>query len=175
MNIKVVIIWGFAVIVFLTIGIFGYFNQDILTKPGDDEAPVTTEKRIEYDTKKCIATNDYGNIIYTFKINPTTNAIDRLNIKYQGVVESIDAYADASNINTKVNEQKIKGVTSQMYGTSRDVQLNLNVDLLDYDKEAINTINQDLIKSGMIVSPVTNYTEYQSLINSTLNLEFSCD
>lgn len=174
MNIKVVIVWGFAVILFLGIGIFGYFNQDILVNP-EENVPTNPENRVEYDTKKCIGTNDYGNITYTFRINPTTNAIERLNIQYQAVVENIDIYADVANLNKIVNEQRINGITSQIYGTSKDVQLNLNVNLLDYDKESVNNINQDLIKSNMVVSSTTDYNEYQSIMASTLNLEFTCD
>lgn len=174
MNIKVVIVWGFAVVAFLGIGIFGYFNQDILTKP-EDSVPSTNENRVEYDTKSCIGTNDYGNITYTFRINPGTNGIERLNIRYQAVVENIDIYADASNVNKIISEQRINGVTSQIYGTSKDVQLNLNVNLLNYDKDTISNLNQDLLKSNMIVSPTTDYTEYQNIIASTLNIEFTCD
>lgn len=174
MNIKVVIIWGFAVIVFLAIGIFGYFNQDILEKP--TEIPSSPEEnKPNYIVKNCIGTNDYGNITYTFRINPTTNNIDILNIKYQGVVESIDIYADTANINKYVNDHRIKGVTSQIYGTSKDVQLNLSINLSEYDSEPLNAINQDLIKTNMVVSKVTDYNEYQNLIASTLNLEFTCD
>lgn len=174
MNIKVVIVWAFAIVLFLGIGIFGYFNQDILIKP-DDDVPTTPTDRVEYDTKTCMGATDYGNITYTFRINPATNAIERLSIQYQAVVESIDIYADAANINKTVNDQRINGITSQIYGTSKDVQLNLNVNLLDYDANAITNMNQDLIKSNMVVSSIKDYNEYQNLITSTLNLEFTCD
>lgn len=174
MNIKVVIFWAFAVVLFLGIGLFGYFNQDILTKP-EDNVPSTPQDRVQYDTKTCVGATDYGNLTYTFRINPTTSAIERLSIQYQAVVESIDIYADAANINKNVNDQRINGVTSQIYGTSKDVQLNLNINLLEYDANAINNMNQDLIKSNMVVSSVFDYNEYQNLLVSSLNLQFTCD
>ncbi len=175
MNIKVVIVWGFAVIVFLAIGIFGYFNQDLLRGPSENSNTNPHENEIEYITKSCVGTNDSGNITYTFSVNPSTNIIERLNIRYQSVVENLDIYADAATINQKVNEKQYRGVTAQIYGTSKDVQLNLNINLLDYDKTNLDTMNQDLLKVGMFVDNIKDYNEYQSSITSRLNREFTCD
>lgn len=174
MNIKVVIVWAFSCFLFLSIGIFGYLNRDLLVdspyNPIEDEPPI-----IETISKKCVASNDYGDISYTFRINPENNNIEKLFINYKGVYENVEVYESASRINDRMNKVAVNGVNSQIYGTSRDISLNLNVNLLDYDTRVINEINSDLLNLGMIVDNITDYNSYINRIDNALSLTFTCD
>lgn len=174
MNIKVVIVWAFACVLFLGIGILGYFNQDVLVDSSFNYEPEETPK-IEMISKNCRASNANGDIAYTFRLNPDNNNIERLFIKYEGVVENIDVYESATRINDRMNTTIVNGVNSQIYGTSRDVVLNLNVNLLEYDRAVIEEINNDLLSVGMVVDYITDYNTYINTIDNTIGVTFTCD
>lgn len=174
MNIKVVLVWAFACIVFLGIGILGYFNQDVLVNSSDNNLP-TEIPQILTISKNCTASNDNGDITYTFRLNPDSNNIERLFVKYEGVVENVDVYESAIRINDRMNTTVVKGINSQIYGTSRDVVLNLNVNLLEYDRTVINEINNDLLNVGMVVDYITDYNTYINTLDNTIGVTFTCD
>jgi hypothetical protein len=174
MNIKVVLIWAFVVIVCFGIGIFGYVNRDLIVSVNDTDSDTKIEQ-VEYTSKSCYATTSDATVTYTFRINPSSNQIERLFVKYEAKSENLDAYVAAANINQTVNDSEIYGVNTQLYGTSSDVVLNLNVNLLEYDSNAISELNTDLSTVNMLVDHITDYSSYQNAINSSLGLTFNCD
>lgn len=173
MNIKVVIIWIFAIIMFLGIGLLGFFNRDLLKQPVLEDEPVVP--KTQYITKNCRGSNDYGEITYTFNLNSETNNIEKLFVKYKGVMENVDLYTTALNINNVVNNKRINGVTAQIYGTSSNVELGLNVNLLGYDSQSLSELRESLLSMGMVVDNINDYNNYIITIDSTTGITFICD
>lgn len=158
MNSKVVVVWVFVIIVCFGMGLFGYFNRDLMVEPTVQEEyiPIVSEVR-------AMTCRSDGKPIYQFSIDNETNQIKQVFIRYENSSADIDTYAAASNINNST----IDGVTSVLSGSSTDVTLSITVDLSTFNSISLSSISTDIAKLNLVIEPVFIIEEYQNLLNQT--------
>lgn len=168
MNIKLVLVWIIGIILFLSIGIFGYVNRDLLVKTTDDSyTPIQTT----INKRTCTKINDTFTSTYTFYFNDAEE-IDRVNIKYvQSTINEV-AYSSA----TTISNMTIKGITSSLSGMASNFTFTMNVDLNNYDKTTLNSLNNDLINLSIVINNIKDYNSYKSALNNLdVNLAYNCN
>ena len=165
MNMKVVLVWGFAILLFASIGIFGLVNQDLLIEEDQNDFYVPNDSN-DIKSKTCNATTESGLSAYRFQVDENDD-ISKVIMTYTAKVENIDVYSSASNI----NNTNIFGIETILNGGAADF------DLKNYDKVALETILQDLNKVSMLIDgDLTNYNTYKEMINqSQAGTTYVCD
>ena len=171
MNMKVVLVWGFAILLFASIGIFGLVNQDLLIEEYQNDFYVPNDSN-DIKSKTCNATTESGLSAYRFQVDENGD-ISKVIMTYTAKVENIDVYSSASNI----NNTNIFGIETILNGGSANFVLIVTVDLKNYDKVALETILQDLNKVSMLIDgDLTNYDTYKEMINqSQAGTTYVCD
>ena len=171
MNMKVVLVWGFAILLFASIGIFGLVNQDLLIEEDQNDFYVPNDSN-DIKSKTCNATTESGLSAYRFQVDENGD-ISKVIMTYTAKVENIDVYSSASNI----NNTNIFGIETILNGGAADFVLIVTVDLKNYDKVALETILQDLNKVSMLIDgDLTNYDTYKEMINqSQAGTTYVCD
>lgn len=170
MNIKVVIVWAFAIIIIGGIGLFGALNQDLLVEQGDDVyVPTDVNNTKSYACSNVLAN---GTSSYRFNINEETDMIDKVIITYSATKASLDDYTAASNIlNTEIN-----GLSAVLRGEVSNFVLIVTVNINEYDKAAVENINNDFLRLSMIIDSIQDYETYKSAINNATNGNaYNCD
>lgn len=170
MNIKVVVVWAIAIIIFAVIGIFGYFNQDLLLLEEDQNYTPIMDNNLEKHT--CTAFLDGGQSTYIFEIN--NKVIEKVSITYKTTVEDIEKYETASNINQVISSEKLNGMNAVMYGGTSDFSLMININPNAYDKARVEAMSSDYEKLSMIIDSINSYSLYQQAISQTGNL-YTCE
>ncbi len=170
MNIKVVVIWALAIVLFFALGIFGMLNQDLLLT---DTENTYTPKPVENANKKtCSATLPTGTSAYDFVLNANTLNIERLVITYRATTSDINIYTAASNI----NNANINGISTNLSGTSGDFVLIVQVNLATLDKTMVDNMLNDFLTLSMDIENITNYDTYKmSLQNAFATSSYQCD
>ncbi|MCX4365652.1 MAG: hypothetical protein OSJ70_07760 [Bacilli bacterium] len=169
MNMKVVVIWGFVVLVFAGLGIFGMLNQDILETPPDINAPYVPNDNVQGKSMVCSSTRDNGSSSYRFTLDETTNNIKSVNISYSASNADIDTYTAATNLNNSI----VNGVTFTLSGTSTDFALIITANVGSMDTVALESVSADLSKLGIIIEGVTDYETYKTALASAG--AYTCD
>lgn len=170
MNIKVVIVWAFAIVIIGGIGLFGALNQDLLVEQGDDVYVPTDVNNTKSHACSNVLTN--GTSSYRFNINEETDLIDKVIITYSATTASLDDYTAASNILNK----EINGVSAVLRGEVSNFVLIVTVNVNELDKAAAETINSDFLRLSMVVDQLTDYETYKAAINNaTTGNAYSCD
>ena len=119
MNIKVVIIWGFAIIILAGLGAFGYFNQDLLLLEEEEYIPAPSPSSI---SKTCRSTTDNGESIYNFTIKD--DLVNVIWISYTTKVSDLEGYEAANSISNEITSKTLNGITSAgLQGGSADYSL----------------------------------------------------
>ncbi len=167
MNIKVIIVWGLAVLIFAGIGLFGYLNQNLLYATDENFTPKNDTEILH----TCKSTLEFGESLYRFSVKD--EVIDRLAITYKSTTENIELYESASNINRAIMEG-INGVTSAMSGGIADFSLTINVNVTDYDKEKIEEMTNDFTKLLMVIDSISSYDVYNQAL-AQLNTTYTCE
>lgn len=170
MNIKVVVVWAVAIVLFAGIGIFGFFNQDLLLLEEDPIYIPITDNESERHT--CTATLDGGQSTYLFEINE--NKISKVSITYKANAENLELYEAASNINQVISGEKLNGMSTVMYGGISDFSLMVNVDPNEYDKARVEAMSADYEKLSMIIDSINSYDLYQQAISQIGN-SYTCE
>ena len=170
MNIKVVVVWAVAIVFFAGIGIFGFFNQDILLL---EEEP-TYIPIIDNDSEKhsCTATLESGQSTYLFEIKD--NVIEKVSITYKANAENMELYESASNINQVISSEKLNGMSTVMYGGIGDFSLMVNVDPNEYDKARVEAMSTDYEKLSIIIASISSYDLYRQAISQIGN-NYTCE
>ena len=169
MNIKVVIIWSFAIILLFGLGLIGYFNQDLLLFDNEPSSPL-----IDNDASNLTCTSENSGYSSTYSFIIKENKIERVSITYKTNVENIDAYTVASNINQTVSVQKINGVSAIMYGGISDFYLTVNVNVNDYDKASIESMSNDFSYLSMVIDSINEYHVYKQAIDQ-IGITYTCE
>ncbi|MDE6292775.1 MAG: hypothetical protein K2L98_03755 [Bacilli bacterium] len=169
MNMKVVVVWGFAVIVFAGLGIFGLLNRDILQSPPDLNAPYVPIGDTEGKSMVCSNIRDNGNSSYRFTLDETTNQILSVNISYSASNVDLDTYSAATNLNNSV----INGVQFALSGSSTDFVLIITANIGSMDTAALEGVADDLSKLGIIIEGITDYETYKTALASVG--AYTCD
>ncbi len=169
MNMKVVVIWGFVVIVFAGLGIFGLLNQDILETPENLNTPYVPSVETEGKSMVCSNIRENGNSSYRFTLDETTNNITSINISYSASGADIDTYTAATNL----NNTSINGVNFALSGSSTDFVLVATVNVGSMDTASLEGSQADLSKLGIIIEGVTDYETYKTALSSSG--AYTCD
>lgn len=163
MNMKVVVIWGFVVILFAGMGIFGFLNQDVLQNPASLDEPYVPIVDTEGTSMVCTNVRDNGNSSYRFNLDDATNAINTVNISYSISGADIDTYTSATNL----NNSDINGVNITLSGTSTDFVLIITATVGSMDTVTLANYADDLSRLGIIVEGLTDYDTYKQALSST--------
>lgn len=170
MNIKVVIVWAFAIVLFAGIGIFGYFNQNLLLI--DDSKPYVPITDNDSESHTCRAVLPGGESIYLFQIRD--NIIEKISITYKANAENLELYEAASNINQVISGEKLNGMSTVIYGGVSDFSLMVNVNPNEYDKARVESMSTDYEKLSMIIDSINDYQLYQQAISQIGN-NYTCE
>lgn len=172
MNMKVIIIWGFAIVVLAGIGIFGYFNQDLLLLDDNEYVP-TPVPAVEASAKMCRATSDENESIYNFTIK--NGVINNIWISYTAKSSDLEGYEAASTIASEIQSGKLNGITSAgLSGTSSDYSLKIQFNPKEYDKVRVEELTNEFSKLSMVIDSINDYDTYKmaiSQIGNTYNCE----
>lgn len=174
MNIKAVIIWSLAIVVFAALGVFGYFNQDLLVSEPDAYVPSSGE---DDKTKACSKVVGNGASVYKFEFDETTKEIKKVIMTYTATSLDLEAFTSASNISLATENGAINGVNSTLSGGSADFVLMVQVDVKAYDKVMTDNLVDDFRKVSMVLESITDYQDYIKAINSAIGGEnnYKCD
>lgn len=171
MNIKVVIVWIFAIILLFGLGIIGYLNQDLLLLKEDTYIPKPIDGASS-QTKTCTATLANATSTYNFTID--NDKITTLTMIYKANNEDMDGYASASNINQFINVEKVDGVSAIMSGSTIDFSLTVNVLINNYDKARVEELNADFTKLSMVIDTIDDYETYKQAM-ANLGATYTCE
>ena len=162
MNIKVIIVWLFAIVVFAVIGVFGLVNQDLLVKQDEDVyngGPLGKDE----NTRRCDKNFTDATSSYTFEIDEETNQITKLTLTYNTLNQQgdFDRYKAAESIaNADIN-----GVNARVDGTYTSFIFMITIDLATYDRARVELLQEEFSKLHMMVDSVTDYNAYVTAIN----------
>lgn len=170
MNIKLIIVWAFAIVIIGGIGLFGWMNQDILTSP-EENSPYVPSGEEGTNSRVCSATLANGTNSYSFAIDEATDSITSITITYNQSVESLDDYTAANNI----VQANINGATAHITGGVSDFVLILTINVTGYDVTGISNINADLLRLGIVVDTITDYNTYKTALNNASSTPYTCD
>ena len=159
MNIRLIIIWSFAIILLAGLGIIGYFNQDLLLIDDEPYIPIVNS---ETKSLTCTLNKDTETSTYRFEIKD--NLIERISLTYKTNIENVDTYTSASNINEAVAYDGINGVSVVMYGGVSDFSLTLNVNVNDYDKAKVESLTEDFTRLSMVIDTINDYDTYKKAL-----------
>ncbi len=167
MNAKVVVVWIFAIVVCTGIGIFGFFNRDLLVEPTvkEEYRPIESETNI----KPLICRNQNGSL-YQFAVDTSINQIKNVTIQYTNKEADIDTFTAASNL----NNLSIEGMTTSLSGTSTDITLNIMLDLSLFNAASVASSEADTAKLNLALESILVPEEYQNRLNQTGTL-YTCD
>lgn len=163
MNVKLVIAWVFAIIVFAIFGVFGYMNRDLLVKDDSntDFTPIVNNEVIVHNCKK--ETNK-GTLNYKYIVRD--NKIEKTTVTFTAREVNLSDYISANNINNLVSE----GVTTSLKNGSADFIISVTIDhnINSYD---FTSIQSDLNNLEMSLSKIDDYE------NAKINLgtSFTCE
>lgn len=160
MNMKVVVVWGFAILLLAVVGIFGFLNQDLLKSPTDFDKPYVPALDTEGKSMVCSIMRDNGNSSYRFILDGKTNNIASVYISYSISNADIDTYTSANNLNNAT----ISGLTTNISGSSTDFAIDITANVGQLDTVALEESATDLSKLGIIIENITDYDIYKSVL-----------
>lgn len=167
MNIKVVLVWVLAIIIFAILGVFGLVNQNLLlTKNQEPYVPSAGD-----NTKSCRKKVGNGESSYIFTIDDTTNEITHVTITYKATSLDQNVYAAAQLI----NNTSINGIEANLSGTSIDFALVLNINVKSFDKVSADNLTDSFMALSMVVDNITDYNAYKQAINALAGSLYTCD
>ena len=170
MNIKVIIVWLFAIVIVGGIGVFGYVNQDLLVDQGKEVYTPSTGNKdaVNYF---CSKTTDAYDSTYTFELNKETNQITNVLITYNSKVTNLEAHTAATNI----TGYDINGVRPTLNGTVGSFMFMVNVNTTNFDQTMLDTLSPEFQKLGMLISNEPDFNTYVSALNnSTTGEHYTC-
>ena len=172
-NIKVVIVWGLAIVILFGIGIFGMNNQDLIHLE-DPYVPIAIEKKAE--DKKCSATFENGQTIFEFVGIDEENGgvVNKFSVTYKTISTDIEGYTIATKINDFITENNISGLTSLLSGGIDDYQIKVIVDRNLVNVEALASIAEDLNRLNIKIDNISSYDGYTSYITGA-DPRFTCE
>ena len=157
MNIKVVIIWGFAIIILAGLGAFGYFNQDLLLLEEEEYIPAPSPSSI---SKTCRSTTDNGESIYKFTIKD--DLVNVIWISYTTKVSDLEGYEAANSISNEITSKTLNGITSAgLQGGSADYSLKIQFNPKEYDKARVEELTNEFSKLSMVIDSIDDYETYK--------------
>lgn len=163
MNVKLVIVWVFAIIVFTIFGVFGYMNQDLLVGDEDKKefTPIVNDEVIVHN---CTSETSKGSLNYKYIIRD--NKIEKTIVTFTAKNVNLSDYVSANNI----NNISVTGATTSLKNGSNDFIISVTIDhgVESYD---FTNIQSDLNNLGMSLSKIDNYE------NAVTNLgtSFTCE
>ncbi|MCH5166268.1 MAG: hypothetical protein J1F35_00110 [Erysipelotrichales bacterium] len=169
MNIKVVIVWSFAIVLLFGLGLLGYLNQDILLFKDEPYVPIVDE-----GTSSVTCTNIKDAYESTYRFSLKNDVIDRISIIYKNKEENIDAYTSASNINQAITSEKLNGLSALMSGGTSDFSLTVIVNPSDYNKARVEEMTEDYSRILMVIDSITDLDSYKQAINQDGNT-YTCE
>lgn len=162
MNIKVVVVWAFAVIVLLGVGLFGYFNQDLLLLKEETYIPVPTTNT---SIKTCKITNDSFESVYTFTIKDS--AITNVMISYLTKISDLSGYEAANSIVSEISNKTLNGVTTAgMQGSTADYSISIQFNPKQYDKVRVEELTTTFTSLKMVIDSIDDYEVYKQAVTN---------
>ena len=169
MNIKVIIVWLFAIVVVAGIGVFGWANQDLLVEQGTDIYTPSTQGG---NNIYCAKDLGIASSSYTFELNEETNEIQKVIMTYNSKSSNLNAHEAA----VAIRDAQINGVQTSLSGTVSSFMFMVTVDLATYDKATVEFMDQQFQTLGMVIDSITDYQTYITAINdSTSGADYSCN
>lgn len=169
MNTRLIIVWIFAVVLLLGIGLFGYVNRDLIAM--DEVENYKPEETKQVNIKTCNLILDKGQATYMFQID--NDVIVKYSASYKTSVEDLDKYQITSNINNALSTD-VNGITPVFSGGISDFSILINVDSMTYDKDKVGLSSEGLKKLNLIISDINNFEIFKSQIDA-ISLPFTCD
>lgn len=170
MNMKVVIVWGFAIVLLAGLGLFGYFNQDLLLIDDNEYVPMAAP---EATSKICRASSDESDSIYNFTIKD--NVISTVVITYKAKSMDLEGYEAASTIAGEIQEKRLNGVTSAgLSGGTSDYSLRIQFNPKEYDKVRVEELTNEFSKLSMVIDSINDYNTYKTAISQIGN-NYTCE
>lgn len=170
MNMKVIVIWSLAIVIFGVIGLFGCVNQDLLVDENMQNEEYIPKTDTSEKTRVCSRSDENITNSYQFTIDGTTNYIKRISISYLAFNAEIDSYSAATNL----NNADINGLNINLSGSSTEFNLSINVDLTKIDLATLSNYANDLSKLNIIIDAITDYDSYKTALNSS-EKAYNCD
>ena len=157
MNIKVVIVWVFAIIVFAIFGVFGLMNQDLLVKKDpikEEYVPIVNQEK---DTEK-------GEIVYKFNVKE--NKVIKQTAMFTARNVTVNDYISASNI----NNISVNGVNMNLKNGAQDFILTI---MMDYNIASFDFTNvqNDLNNLGLSLNRIDSYNDTVASLGSSVTCE----
>lgn len=174
-NMKAVIVWVIAIVIFAGIGLFGMANQHLLDEkvptpptPGDTGTTEPTPSTTHNVT--CTASTANGNSSYMFTVDDATNSLTSVSISYQSTVPIDYIYASANNLAGAA----INGITTNLSGDATNFSLSMDVNLQGYDSALLANYQNDLTNVSAVIENLSDIEMYKSALNGTGNV-YTCN
>lgn len=170
MNMKVVIVWAFAVVVLLGVGLFGYFNQDLLLLKDEEYIPTPVAQST---VKSCKLVSDSFESNYSFTIKE--DVISTVMITYTTKVSDLSGYEAANLIVGDISNKLLNGIVYQGFqGGTSDYSIRIQFNPREYDKVCVEELTNEFSSLKMVIDSITNYDTYKQAI-SNLDPLYVCE
>lgn len=170
MNMKVVIVWAFAVIVLLGVGLFGYFNQDLLLLKEETYVPTPVSQAT---IRTCKLTSDAFESVYSFTIKDAV--INNVMISYTTKSTDLEGYEAANLIVGEISNKTLNGINSPgMQGSTSDYSIRIQFNPKEYDKVRVEELTSEFSKLKMVIDSINNYDTYKQAL-SNLDSLYVCE
>lgn len=170
MNMKVVIVWAVAVVVLLGVGLFGYFNQDLLLLTDEEFVPTPIA---EAEMKSCRLTTDAYDSSYNFTIKD--NVINSVIVSYTAKTTDLEGYEAANLIVSEISNKNLNGIIYQGFqGGSADYSVRLQFNPREYDKVRVEELTNEFSHLKMVIDSISDYEVYKQAL-SNLDQLYVCE
>lgn len=164
MNVKLIIVWVFAIIVFAIFGVFGLMNQDLLVKKDpikEEYVPIVNQDVVIHTCKK---DTEKGEI--TYKFNVKENKVIKQTAIFTARNVTVNDYISASNI----NNLSVNGANMNLQNGAQDFILTIMMDynIASYD---FTNVQNDLNNLGLNLARIDSYNDTVASLGSSVTCE----
>lgn len=167
---KVVIVWAFAVVVLLGVGLFGYFNQDLLLLTDDEYVPAPVTESV---SKSCKLVGDTYDSSYNFTIKD--GVISTVLISYTAKTSDLAGYESANLIVGEISNKNLNGIVYQGFqGGVSDFSVRIQFNPREYDKVRVEELTTDFSNLKMVIDSINSYDVYKQAL-ANLSSGYVCE
>ena len=161
MNMKVVIVWAFAIVIIGGIGLFGWMNQDLLIEEGPNIPYNPAIGGEGTSSKTCYKNLENGSsYTYGFNIDDATASISNFTATFNERSASLEKYEAAS----KLQNTQITGFTASIIGGVSSFQVQVTVNINTLDTVGLAAVSNELNLLEIVVEKNTDYNSYKTAI-----------
>lgn len=167
MNMRLVVVWAAAIVLFAAAGLFGYVVKD--TQIDEDRYKDIIQDEVDYVEHVCSGKNSNANISYIFQVK-SDNLIKKMSISYQTLLSSPKLDSSAESL----KGHNASGIESA-YNFDSEHRFKLSVTITPslLSEQTLSIIKDDVDTLGILVKNETNFDEY---VNSIKKLgSYTCN